>query len=316
MVSMDHSDVYTDFQGLARLKGAAKQNDPQALEKVAEQFEAVFLQTMLKTMRQASLGDGIFDSNQSRVYQDMFDQQIALNMAQKREAGIADMMVQQLSRQQGMVAAPTTGEANAGSGFDNSRLQRRIQPVDKPLNAFAPVDRGLEKIKGFDSPQDFVEKLWPMAEKAAAELGVSPKVLLAQSALETGWGKYVNKYSNGVSSHNLFNIKADKRWDGERTMVSTLEYEGGVPVRQNAMFRAYPTFEKSFSDYVDFVKSSPRYQEALSKGGDDEAYIRELHKAGYATDPQYSSKISRLMNGQVLNGAMAEIKDSSGGPLT
>ncbi len=311
--SVNPSDIYTDTSSLTSLKAKASRDASAALEETAGQFESLFIHMMLKTMRSTSLGDGLFDSEQTQFYQQMFDQQISVEMAKKRQVGIADMLVSQLGSQQGVTQDRVSTDVKLD--FDRLRLHRPITPV--AIEAFAPAENiSRETIKGFDSPEDFVEKLMPLAEKHAAELGVSPKVLLAQAALETGWGKHVIHYSNGVPSHNLFNIKADQRWDGPRAVVPTLEYEKGKPVREMAAFRAYPSFEASFSDYVSFLKSSPRYEKALEQTDDSAAFVRALHQAGYATDPKYSSKINRIMNGDVFERVAQGLQGFSKGPLT
>lgn len=307
------TDVYTDTSALKALKAKAGKDASSALGETAEQFEAIFIHMMLKSMRATSMGGGIFDNEHSRFYQEMFDHQIAIDMAKKRQMGIADMLVNQLGDKQEKNQEGVTGETKLD--FERLRLHRPITPV--AIEAFAPAESiSRESIKGFDSPKDFVEKLWPLAEKYAAELDVSPRVLLAQSALETGWGKHVIRYSNGVPTHNLFNIKADGRWDGPRAVVPTLEYEKGNPVRQLAAFRSYPNFEASFKDYVDFLKSGERYQKALDSASDSSAFVRALHEAGYATDPNYSNKINRIMSGEVFDQVVQGLKNPADEPIT
>ena len=299
-VPVNSGDIYTDVSSLQSLKRDAAQGSPAALTKTAVQFEAMFLQMMLKSMRQAAPSEGMFDSDQTRFYQDMFDQQIAVDMAKKRQLGIADMLVQQLGK--GQQEGPGTTDKSVHLDIERLRLAQPVTKTTSPLSVApvtapvtAPVAAAGEKITGFASPADFVEKLSPLAEKYGAELGVDPKVLLAQAALETGWGKNVSRDANGVSSHNLFNIKADQRWSGPQTVVSTLEYESGQPVRQQAAFRAYPDYEASFRDYAAFLKSSPRYQPALAQADNGPAFVRALHEAGYATDPKYAAKVTAIM---------------------
>ncbi len=152
----------------------------------------------------------------------------------------------------------------------------------------------------FDSPSDFINKLKPLAKKAAQLLGVSSKVLLAQAALETGWGKFVIKDKSGQSSFNLFNIKSDHRWDGSEVAKQTLEFEQGMPVKKVANFRAYQSFAESFADYAGFVKNSSRYQQAVENADNEEKYIESLHQAGYATDPEYSDKVKRILKSDLM----------------
>ncbi len=297
--------IYTDTSSLRALKSAASKDAASALEKTAEQFESLFIHMMMKSMRSTTSGEGIFDSEHSQFYQEMFDQQISVDMAKKRQVGIADMLISQLGGQEAKdPQAAGQDDTSTKLDFDRLRLRRPVSNV--AIEAFAPLaGTSQETIKGFESPQDFVDKLMPLAEKYAAELGVEPKVLLAQSALETGWGKHVIRYTNDVPTHNLFNIKADSRWDGAKAVVSTLEYEQGKPERQHAAFRSYPTFEASFKDYVDFIKSGQRYQTALESAADSEAYVNALHQAGYATDPQYANKINKIMSGEVFGPGRA-----------
>jgi flagellar protein FlgJ len=177
----------------------------------------------------------------------------------------------------------------------------------------AAVEEELSTLKGtqsssvtnnmtFDSPESFVRQLWSMAEKAAKKIGVRPEVILSQAALETGWGKHVIAKTDHASSHNLFNIKADARWEGEATSIGTVEYRNGIAVKEQAKFRVYASYQDSFNDYIHFLQTQPRYQEALQNTADPEAFIEGLHKAGYATDPAYADKVKRIMNSDTLAG--------------
>ena len=154
-----------------------------------------------------------------------------------------------------------------------------------------------------NSKQDFIDQLQPLAEQAAKALGVDANLLLAQAALETGWGQAVLKNTQGVSSYNLFNIKADKAWQGNQTKTSTIEFDGGIAKKETASFRAYQSFQESFIDYVDFIKSNPRYSEALKKAANAYQYITALQQAGYATDPKYAEKIFSIYQAQIGNNA-------------
>ena len=276
--------VYTDFQGLARLRSASQEDSPEALRAVAKQFEALFLQMMLKNMRDATFGDGIFDSDETKFYQEMFDKQISLSMSERQGLGIADMIVKQLSRD----------KIDESSGDSKS----------------AGISRSLDKSLNITSPADFVDSLRPVAVKVGEETGVNPEVLMAQAALETGWGKSVIKHPNGRSSHNLFGIKADTSWQGERVVSSTLEYEDGIAVKRNEAFRSYNSFEESFRDYVDFLKNNRRYEHALSQVDNPEKFVGALQEAGYATDPNYANKINGIMKQPVFSVANEPVKDS------
>ena len=137
--------------------------------------------------------------------------------------------------------------------------------------------------------------------------GVSAELLLAQSALETGWGKHVMKFSDGRSSNNLFGIKAGPEWQGNSLQKTSLEHENGILQHQVSSFRAYATPAQSLADYVDFIQANPRYQQTLRQGGDDQAYIRGIHRAGYATDPRYADKVIGILNGETLQHTLTSL---------
>ena len=152
----------------------------------------------------------------------------------------------------------------------------------------------------FESPEDFVDQLWHLAKSAAKTLSVDPRILVAQAALETGWGQFTLKDSEGGDSFNLFNIKAGLGWDGKSVLKNSLEYEQGIAIKKQSSFRAYESFEESFNDYIELIQTSPRYQKALSLVNKPLEYINELQKAGYATDPDYGAKVSRIFNSEIF----------------
>lgn len=304
-MAMNRAEIYTDLNGLSDLRLQARQNSRAALHEVAKQFEAMFIQNLLKTSREASFGDPLFDSDRMDFYKDMYDKQISMTLVQQG-TGLADVLTQQLGRTLGIGGDEMVKPEGGFSVPARSRLGAIVPQDSSALQGEAP----------FESPEDFVQRLWPLAEKAAKELGVSPRVLIAQAALETGWGRGVTTDANGQSSNNLFNIKADGRWGGESVTVSTMENIGGQWVRQEARFRRYSSYEESFQDYVNFLKSNPRYVQALKQQQGDFGYARELQKAGYATDPEYARKIGRIMQGNVMANALSGIKFSENRPLT
>ena len=274
--------LYADFARLGELKVQASQQDPKALRETAKQFEAIFVQMMLKSMRDASMGDPIF-GEQDSLYRDMYDKQIALEMAKGGGIGLGDLLVRQLGGQPEPVAA--------------ARAPADAEPV------------------GDGTPEGFVEKLWPLAKKAAASLGIDPRGIVAQAALETGWGRHLIRKADGAAANNLFGIKADGRWDGDRATVGTLEYRGGVPERRHEQFRAYESLEAGVRDYVDFLKSSSRYSTALESGSAQD-FARELQRAGYATDPAYAEKINAILEGATMRRALDGLKESGDGTIT
>ncbi len=156
----------------------------------------------------------------------------------------------------------------------------------------------------WESPEQFVEAILPHAREAADKLGVSPKVLVAQSALETGWGKHVPHDGTGQASNNFFGIKADRSWDGERQVHGTLEFESGSLVHRQAAFRQYESMAASFDDFAEFIERNPRYGKALEARDNPEQFARELQEAGYATDPKYADKLISIMNSPTMRGAV------------
>ncbi len=270
--------AYTDFNALAELRAratsASKSENERATKAVSKQFEALFIQMMLKSMRDATYIDKPEGGDQTRFYQDMFDKQIAMDLVNRENGGIglAKIMQQQLlPGAQRPLQTPAVGTAPA----------RRLTQTGRPWRP--------------DSPQAFIRDVLPHAEKAAARLGVSPRVLVAQSALETGWGRKMMVHDDGRNAFNLFGIKADQRWQGESIQRDTLEFRDGVAEKQRARFRAYDSIAHSFDDYVRFIEQSPRYRQALAVAADDQAYLQRLQQAGYSTDPAYAEKIQGII---------------------
>ncbi len=264
-----------DFSALASLRNDAKAQDPAALKEAAKQFESLFTQMLLKSMRDAnrSFGeDSLFGSSQGEMYQDMFDDQIALQMSKGKGLGLADMLVQQLT-QAGMVKS---SEATTGT-----RAAAPTQAVSSSAE-HQPLTK---------SKEDFVRMMWPHAQRAGNALGVDPSALIAQAALETGWGRAVPSQASGSSSFNLFGIKAGSSWNGATAHVPTLEFEAGVPVRKVERFRAYSSPADSFNDYARLIGGNPRYENARGVGGDVATFASALQEGGYATDPNYAQKV-------------------------
>ena len=295
-MQLDMAQVYTDFSGLAALRARAREDEEAALDQVSRQFESLFVQMMLKSMRDASLGEGLLDSKQSEFYREMYDKQIAMEMADGDGVGLAAVIKRQLG---GSIAPGYAGLQP--SEYLGMPVGAGSATVAAPRHeAVTQRDSGqTSSIRRFDGdPETFLRELWPAAEQAAAKLGLAPEALLAQAALETGWGRHVMQHRDGVSSHNLFGIKADRRWQGDKVHVSTLEYRDGIALNTRANFRAYESFESSFDDYVDFLQRNPRYRDALQTTADPAAYFDALQRAGYATDPAYADKIKRILDSE------------------
>ena len=295
-----------DFQGFAALRQVSRERAEQGAALVARQFEGIILQTMLRTMRQGLPGDPLLSSAGSRMYRDLFDQQLALRLSESKSVGIADLLLEQLRRsgalggEQG--GASRGSAAGAAEGLATGVPKRGLFPSasGRPED---PVSGGAgESVAPGSSPvpaepartgtqEDFIRAVRPHAVRAAREIGVDPDVLVAQAALESGWGRSTMRRADGSNAHNLFGIKATPSWRGDVVTVSTLEYEGGVAVRRQAAFRAYGSYAESFQDYAMLVRDNPRYARALEFASDPRAYMRELQAAGYATDPAYADKV-------------------------
>jgi flagellar protein FlgJ len=295
---------FADPQSLTSLKSDARARDPQALKEVAKQFESLFTQMLLKSMRDAnksfSNGDSMFGSEQADFYQDMFDQQMSVHLSKGEGLGLADMLVRQLS----------------GVGG------REVTSVGAPSSAVAPVSSSSNTSPQpiASSKQEFIKQMMPHAQAAAKELGVDPNALLAQAALETGWGKSVPCTAGGACSFNLFGIKAGSQWSGATVNVPTLEFEDGVAVRKVDRFRAYESPADSFKDYARLIRNNPRYEGALNAGSDVAGFASALQSGGYATDPDYARKIvavanelRRVTNSQALNFSDARPLPGSAG---
>ena len=331
--------IYTDLSGLGQLKTSARVNQQAAIKEIAKQFESLFTHMMLKSMRDASLGDPIFDSSQSAFYRDMFDNQLALSMSKGRGLGLADTLARQLQQQIPMAQDDTHPSAELPDkqisevSLNAQQISsvrpfvsapNKVAPVAEPViivsyaeetvSMIEPAERSLPADDIIDDEpmvyapviaqqrnnqsrqEQFIGELWPHAKKAAAELDLDPEVLIAQAALETGWGRYVNKDSNGQSSFNLFNIKAGKDWTGKTVDKLTLEYQDGVPIKEKATFRAYDSYAESFKDYAEFLQGRERYQTALDETDNPVRYMQALQRAGYATDPNYADKVINIMH--------------------
>jgi flagellar protein FlgJ len=277
-----------DVQGVNQLRLDARQASPEALKAAAKQFEAVFMNMLLKSMRETTSQDGPFDSEQTRLYTSMLDQQLSQTLA-SRGIGLADVMVRQLSgalATQQPAEAPAAGLplASAGEGgFDLSPRPLPLQPAAAPTAA-----------RGSDAPAHvsaFVERMLPHAEAAGAVTGIPARFMVGQAALETGWGRSEIRGPDGQNSHNLFGIKAGGSWKGRSVDIVTTEYVNGKPQKQVESFRAYDSYADAFRDYADLLRANARYQNVIARGHDAVGFARGLQQAGYATDPDYAQKL-------------------------
>lgn len=306
---------YLDLNGLNAIKKQSRDLDKgekdAALKEAAQQFESIFMQMLLKSMRQAEdvlAADSPFNSQSTKFYRDMQDQQMALELSSNGSLGLADLIVRQLGGDSDNFTPSSVLRTNPDNA--SPKMQANAQDANQAVLAKQFFNTGLvsknrqteaginnqqiqSPINGmsFKEPKDFVTAIAEPAKRVQKTLGVPFEVVIAQAALETGWGQKMIKTPQGENSNNLFNIKADKRWSGDKVQKETLEFENGALVKKREPFRVYDTIEDSISDYVSFLSKGSRYKEALSNPKNVEHFLQGLQKAGYATDPQYANKI-------------------------
>ena len=302
---LEMSRNYHDMGSVNKLREAAQSGDSGALEEAAKQFEAIFVQMMLKSMRKAQDAladkDSPFSTEQVKFYREMHDKQLATDLSSNGSIGLAEVIMQQMGSDNGVTPASAVRSDGNLSVLNRHNVAAIQNAQDKVLGSSnESTSMSASKEAAFSSPKEFVQALYPHAIEAAKALNIDPKAMIAQAAVETGWGKSLIHKSDGENSHNLFGIKADKRWNGEKATVDTLEFVNNVPEKQQASFRSYGSFTHSMEDYVDFIKSNPRYDEAIQKSEKPEDYFRALQEAGYATDPKYAEKVMSVFNGNIL----------------
>lgn len=321
MASSDFSQINAlDPNTLGGLRRLSKQNSPEATKEAAKQFEALFVQQMLKSMRDATPKGGMLDNDETRMYQSLLDQQMAMQLSSRAGGiGLAKVIERQMNVGQNpsvLPDGPVSLDTAIRRGFDSAAAptvdaaaSRTARPTAKSAAAAAGTAASglgptLPNMPAGAGPRAFVEKVWPQAVEASKATGIPARFLVAQAALETGWGKYELKNADGSASHNLFNIKAGKSWNGATVNTSTTEYAGGTATRENARFRAYGSYAESFRDYARLIGSNPRYAAVVGQS-DATAFARGLQSAGYATDPLYADKLARIINGNTLRTALA-----------
>jgi peptidoglycan hydrolase FlgJ len=305
-----------DTNSLGDLKKSAKAGSPEATKEAATQFESMFVNMMMKSMRDATPQDGMTDSQETKTFTSMLDQQMSQKMA-KRGVGLADVLVRQLTAQQksqqmlqkmNEQSLGIGGEAGgAGGATGGAALRMQSAPDTLPTDGIASAGKGLGaagitgSARGTDTAgkpahvRAFQDKLADAAEEAEQATGVPAKFMLGQAALETGWGRRVIRNADGTSSNNLFGIKAGPSWKGKVATAVTTEYINGRPHSRVEKFRAYDSHADAFKDYARMLSNNPRYEKVLAHGGDASTFAHGLQRAGYATDPQYAAKLSRII---------------------
>src|SRR5471030_506547 len=295
------SQLAIDVKGMADLRKSAQANSPQAMKQAATQFEAMFVNMMMKSMRDASPQDGLTDSSQTKMFTSMLDQQTSQNIA-KKGIGIADMLMRQLSKTTNAQALAVGGAADgaADAGTSASPLAPAVAGALDAAGGNANVGGSAAATGSTGKAQpahvrDFQQKLGASADAASQTTGIPAKFMLGQAALESGWGKREIKGGDGKTSHNLFGIKAGADWKGKTVSATTTEYVNGKAQSKVEKFRAYDSYADSFKDYANLLASNPRYQKVLASGGDASSFAQGLQRAGYATDPQYANKLTSII---------------------
>ncbi len=308
-----------DVQGFAKLSAQAKASPQAGMKMAAQQFDAVFTQMMLKSMRDATPQDGPFDSHDSATFTSMMDQQLSQQLSQKG-IGVADAMLKQMMRNQGMqvgggagAAGGLAGMANAlgggGSGGDEGQTAALNALARAYGNAQAngqlAIGRGYSANSALTPPlkgdgsspkvDAFVDKLAGPAQAASAATGIPARFIIGQAALESGWGKSEIRKTDGSTSHNVFGIKATKDWTGKTVSTVTTEYVNGKPQRTVEKFRAYDSYQEAMTDYASLLKGNPRYAQVINSAHDVNGFANGMQRAGYATDPHYAKKLMSIM---------------------
>ncbi|MBY4795053.1 flagellar assembly peptidoglycan hydrolase FlgJ [Burkholderia multivorans] len=301
-----------DVQGFDALRAQAKQSPQGGAKAVAGQFDAMFTQMMLKSMRDATPEGGLFDSHTSKMYTSMLDQQLAQQMS-SRGIGVADALMKQLMLNAGQGAgAGAAGDLGAGLGAAGN--EGSLAAMSAMANAYANAaanNGGLSRARGYSAgsaltpplkgatgapdADAFVDRLAGPAQAASAATGIPARFIVGQAALESGWGKREIRAADGSTSYNVFGIKATRGWTGRTVSALTTEYVNGSPRRVVAKFRAYDSYEHAMTDYANLLKNNPRYAGVLSASRSVEGFAQGMQKAGYATDPNYAKKLISIM---------------------
>lgn len=333
----DVSALATDPRNLEMLRAQARQRPDQALQSAARQFEALFLNSLLRSMREATPRYGMFDSEQTRLYTSLLDQQLSQRLSSAKGIGLADIMVKQLARNatsrdaapltpaieravlpgdmppHGKAVVPPEPDTQSPEGISSGvDFGAAALPADEDDVAWGSLPRAATGVLSPQPPgpadpkQDFVSRVWDDARAAAQVTGVPARFLVAQAALESGWGRHEIRRDDGSPSFNVFGIKAGSHWQGPVVTRVTTEYIDGMPRRVTAKFRVYGSYAEAFRDYASLLADNPRYA-AVRERRDAIEFARGLQRAGYATDPFYADKLIRIINSETLQAGLAAL---------
>ena len=273
------SGLGIDSRSLDSLRSSAVRDPKAAVREAARQFESLFMQELLKSMRSTTLSSGMLENEGSKLGTEMLDTQLSGQLSGMK-GGLSDAIMRQLERQMGLSPGPIPAGPARSANHTPQPLDRLDKPVKIPEKGAA----------------GFVQQHTQAAARAEAQTGIPAAFMVAQAAHETGWGRKEIRHADGTPAHNLFGIKAGANWSGPVAEVTTTEYIGGVARKVTAKFRAYNSYAESFADYAKLMKDSPRYAQVVARGSDASAFAQGLQKAGYATDPAYADKLTRVIN--------------------
>jgi peptidoglycan hydrolase FlgJ len=306
-----------DTNGFDAMRSAVKNSPLAGAKMAARQFDAVFMQMMLKSMQDATPSNGMLDSETSKTYMSMLDQQLAQQLSNKG-VGMADKMLGQLLRNQGIKVGPdgqainndANGTTSASGSINTNAMLNMLATqayasqhgtgasLAQNQQNFNPDDSDID-YDGDDRQRAFVDKLGNAAKTASAASGIPARFILSHAALESGWGRHEIRNTDGTTSHNVFGIKAGKSWTGPTVTASTTEYVDGVAQKVKAKFRAYGSYEDAMVDYTNLLKNNPRYAGTIASSHDAAGFATGLQRAGYATDPAYAKKLVKIMQQMV-----------------
>lgn len=329
---MDNSTVnlglVQDIHGLDKLRQMSKSDlasKKEALLTAAQQFESILNQFWLKEMRQSNESicpDSPLKSRDSDMFQSMLDEQMITGIAKansNNSSSLSRLIVRQFAASMGdegkeiladiegrstPVTTSTEMQMPSRSSFKSSnKIASSLDDIDMQIDFINRTATNTEndaitadtKKASFNTPAEFVERMMPIAKKVAQKFNLNPIVIVAQAALETGWGKHVG------SSNNFFGIKANSSWAGDAQMQKSDEYVNGVRVSEVSAFRAYKSPEQSVEDYANFIVSNQRYAKAASVSSDPDLYFEEIQKSGYATDPNYALKLKSIVRNDAFS---------------
>ncbi|EPZ8122878.1 flagellar assembly peptidoglycan hydrolase FlgJ [Yersinia enterocolitica] len=298
-----------DVRSLDALKREVKSNSQEGIKEAAKQMEGMFIQMMLKSMRDASFKDGLMHSQASDMFTSMYDQQLSQNIADQSKMGFADMMIKQMGGETTAVQS-IPGTAPAPYSLNMGLIKRQhIAPMAAPKNereTVAFTDRT-------EKNTHFISRMLGPAIAAAKKSGIPHQLIIAQAALESGWGNKEIATTNGKPSHNIFGIKATPDWKGATTEITTTEYINGSAQKVKAVFRVYPSYSEALSDYTSLLMNNPRYQNVAQSPSPEHA-AHALQSGGYATDPSYAKKLISIIQqvkGNINQGLNAYKTDLS-----